>query len=92
MSSYAMTNLSRPEADDKPYGDAPYGSSQKIFETVDELACMAGLHADQIRLHAATGDMAGVEYATRRLWAHMRALGGIVRDFKEYGQTLTPKG
>jgi hypothetical protein len=53
---------------------------------------MAGVHAEQIRLHAMAGDMTGVEYATRRLWAHMRALGGIVRDFKEHGHTLTPEG
>jgi hypothetical protein len=53
---------------------------------------MAAIHADQIRLFASTGDMTGVEYATRRLWAHMRALGGIVKDFKDHGHTLGPKG
>jgi hypothetical protein len=87
-----MSNLSRDDADDKDGYESPFGSPQKIFEAVDELAFMAGVHAEQIRLHAMAGDMTGVEYATRRLWAHMRALGGIVRDFKENGHTLTPKG
>jgi hypothetical protein len=87
-----MSNLSRDDADDKNSEDAPFGSPQKVFEAVDELAFMAGVHAEQIRLHAMAGDMTGVEYATRRLWAHMRALGGIVRDFKENGHTLASKG
>jgi CO/xanthine dehydrogenase Mo-binding subunit len=87
-----MSNIPGPDADGKNGHDAPFGSPQKIFEAIDELACMAGIHAEQIRLHAMTGDMAGVEYATRRLWAHMRALGGIIKDFKEHGHTLGPKG
>lgn len=87
-----MSNLSGSEADDKDGDEAPFGSPQKIFEAIDELACMAGIHAEQIRLHAATEDMTGVEYATRRLWAHMRVLGGIVKDFKENGHTLASKG
>jgi hypothetical protein len=87
-----MPNLSGPGADDKDGESAPFGTPQKIFEAIDELAFMAGLHAEQIRLHAATEDMTGVEYATRRLWAHMRALGGIVKDFKENGHTLGHKG
>jgi CO/xanthine dehydrogenase Mo-binding subunit len=87
-----MSDLPGDEADGKGGPDAPFGSPQKIFEAIEELACMAGIHAEQIRLHAATEDMTGVEYATRRLWAHMRALGGIVKDFKEHGHTLGPKG
>jgi hypothetical protein len=87
-----MSDLPGDEADGKGGSDAPFGSPHKIFEAIEELACMAGIHAEQIRLHAATEDMTGVEYATRRLWAHMRALGGIVKDFKEHGHTLGPKG
>jgi hypothetical protein len=87
-----MTNLPGDEADDNGGPDAPFGSPQKIYEAIDELAYFAGLHAEQIRLHAATDDMVGIERSTRRLWAYMRALGGIVKDFKEHGQTLGPKG
>jgi hypothetical protein len=85
-----MPKLQKPSEHVKDGDEAPFGSPEKIFEAVDELACMAGIHAEQIRLHAMTGDMTGVEYATRRLWAHMRAIGGIVKDYKEYGPTLGP--
>jgi hypothetical protein len=87
-----MSDLPGDEADGKGGPDAPFGSPQKIYEAIDELAYFAGLHAEQIRLHAATDDMVGIERSTRRLWAYMRALGGIVKDFKEHGQTLGPKG
>lgn len=87
-----MSNLTGPDAGCKNELPTSFGSPQQVFEAVDELAAMAAIHADQIRLHAATGDMTGVEYATRRLWAHMRALGGIVKDFKDHGHTLGPKG
>lgn len=87
-----MSKLPIPDSADKAAEEAPFGSPQKVFEAIDELAYFAGLHAEQIRLHAATDDMVGVERSTRRLWAYMRALGGIVKEFKEHGQTLGPKG
>lgn len=87
-----MSNLTGSEADGKNGHHAPFGSPQKIYETLDDLACMAGIQAEQIRLYALSEDMAGVEYSTRRLWAYMRALGSIVKDFKQHGQTLGRKG
>jgi len=87
-----MSNLPLPASADKLAEEAPFGSPQKVFEAVEELACMAGLNAEQIRLFASAGDMAGVEYSTRRLYAYMRALGRIVKDFKDFGHTLAPKG
>jgi hypothetical protein len=71
---------------------APHGSPQAVFEFIEELAHMAGLQAQLIQLHASTDDIAGVEYATRRLWAYMRTIGGTIKDFKEHGQTLVPEG
>jgi hypothetical protein len=71
---------------------APHGSPQAVFEFIEELAHMAGLQAQLIQLHASTDDIAGVEYSTRRMVAYMRVLGKTIKDFKEHGQTLGPKG
>lgn len=87
-----MPNIPSGSTPDNRQDGAPFGSPQAVFETLDELAALAGIHAQQIQLYASTGDMAGVEYTTRRLWAYMRAIGGIVRDFKEHGHTLGKKG
>lgn len=87
-----MSKLAQSEADNKSGDDAPFGSAQKVFDAVEELACMAGIQADLIRLYATAEDMTGIEYSTRRLWAYMRALGGIIKDFKDHGQTLGPRG
>ena len=67
---------------------APYGSPQAVFEFIEELAHMAGIQAQLIQLHASTDDMAGVEYATRRMWAYMLTLRSTVKDFKAFGPTL----
>ena len=80
-----MSEVEKNGAQDK---GAPHGSPQAVFEFIEELAHMAGLQAQLIQLHASTDDLAGVEYATRRLWAYMRTIGGTIKDFKDFGPTL----
>jgi hypothetical protein len=70
---------------------APHGSAQAIFEFIEELAHMAGIQSQLIQLHASTDDMAGVEYATRRMIAYVRTIGGTIKDFKAFGPTLHEK-
>ena len=80
-----MSKIVEPRGEDNV---APHGSPQAVFEFIEELAHLAGLQAQLIQLYASADDMAGVAYATRRMWAYMRALGRTVRDFKDFGPTL----
>jgi len=83
-----MSEVDKNVAQDK---SAPHGSPQAVFEFIEELAHMAEIQAQLIQLHASTHDMAGVKYATRRMWAYMRSLGQTISDFNDFGPTLHAK-
>jgi len=84
-----MSGVDKNGAQDK---GAPHGSPQAVFEFIEELAHMAGIQAQLIQLHASTDDIAGVEYATRRMIVYVRVLGKTIKDFKDFGPTLHAKG
>jgi len=84
-----MSGVDKNGAQDK---GAPHGSPQAVFEFIEELAHMAGIQAQLIQLHASTDDIAGVEYAMRRMVAYVRVLGKTIKDFKDFGPTLHAKG
>ena len=84
-----MSEVDKNVAQDK---SAPHGSPQAVFEFIEELAHMAEIQAQLIQLHASTDDIAGVEYAMRRMVAYVRVLGKTIKDFKDFGPTLHAKG
>jgi hypothetical protein len=79
-----MTTLQNP---DMPV-NAPHGTREAVFEFIDEMAALAGIQAEMIRLACEQGDETLAVYGARRLRAYTQMIGKTLNQLADHGPAL----